>query len=107
MHREKPHKLLQVGVTPTPATTAGAGPTLVSWYLIMRKHLAAPVSKTGSDFHGNQSITDAFCQLTTINQSYDHQPPIAKVAGAKICQTTTTGGNSPADEAAAGSADTA
>ena len=26
MHREKPHKLLQVGVTPTPATTARAGP---------------------------------------------------------------------------------
>ena len=25
-HREKPHKLLQVGVTPTPATTARAGP---------------------------------------------------------------------------------
>jgi hypothetical protein len=25
-HREKPHKLLQVGVTPTPATTACAGP---------------------------------------------------------------------------------
>ena len=26
MHREKPHKLLQVGVTPTPATTTGVGP---------------------------------------------------------------------------------
>ena len=26
MHREKPHKLLQVGVTPTPATTACAVP---------------------------------------------------------------------------------
>ncbi len=26
MHREKPHKLLQVGVTPTPATTACAEP---------------------------------------------------------------------------------
>jgi hypothetical protein len=26
MHREKPHKLLQVGVTPTPATILGSDP---------------------------------------------------------------------------------
>jgi hypothetical protein len=28
MHREKPHKLLQVGVTPTPATILRSEPTV-------------------------------------------------------------------------------
>ena len=39
MHREKPHKLLQVGVTPTPATTACAEPP--------REVIRLPDSKSG------------------------------------------------------------
>ncbi len=42
MHREKPHKLLQVGVIPTPATTACAGPP---WEMIQLADCKSAVIK--------------------------------------------------------------
>jgi len=46
MHREKPHKLLQVGVTPTPATILRSEPTASQ--VRAKDAVHSPLAKEGS-----------------------------------------------------------
>ena len=74
MHREKPHKLLQVGVTPTPATIS-------TWEVIR-----LPDCKSGVAKQMPEATTGALPALPTISdlvaQSEEHPVVCGKAEGA-------------------------
>ena len=79
----------------------GASPTLAAnFWKAGRYKLAAPVSKTGSAYRGDWSVTSAFRQFNhQPNHNHDHQPILAEVAGEEIRQTTAQTGHAGGVEA--------